>query len=698
MANPPPFAYPLSMFRRFLPLLFTLLPLSAPAQDSPYAPVAALVASGDWPAAAAAAATVSPAAASLVEWTRLRAGEGSFADYRAFLAAHPHWPGLDRLRTQGERAIPEDASPADVIAYFDTRAPQTTQGLLRLAAALTATGRAPEAEAALSAAWLENALSAEGELALIAAWPDLLAPLHPARAEAMLWRRETSAAARLLPLLPDDARRLTEARLAQIRGSADRAATIAALSEALRDHPGLAFDRFFRMADDGDYTDAAALLAARSTSAEALGQPARWSSWRATLARWAMREGRPDQAYTLASQHFLTPEDGSDYADLEWLAGFLALRYANDPALALSHFTRVETAARGPITLTRGAYWTGRALEAQADPAAPEAYARAAPFQTAFYGLLAAEKLGLPYDPAMTGLEPFPDWREGDLLTRDMTQAMLYLLSTGDLNNAALFASRYGQDLDRTTLGQLAGLFAALDEPYLAVVAGKQAADRGIVIPALYLPLHRLATLDLPVAPELALAIARRESEFNASVQSPVGARGLMQVMPGTGEEVAADLGLPYDLTQLSTDWEYNATIGAAYLARLIEEFGQSPVMIAAGYNAGPGRPRTWMTQRGDPRTGEVDVIDWIEHIPFTETRTYVMRVTEAIPAYRARLTGETGPIAFTALLNGAKPFIRPQARPVPGATPVADTETGATPSPGPTPAPTLRPVARPAG
>jgi soluble lytic murein transglycosylase len=686
------------MIRRILPLILALLPISAPAQDSPYTPVAALVTAGDWSGAATAAAAVSPAAASLVEWSRLRAGEGTFTDYQTFLAAQSHWPGLDRLRTQGEATIPQDADPRDVIAYFEDRTPRTTQGLLRLAAALTAANRAPEAEAALTAAWLADTLSAEGERALLAAYPDLLEPLHPARAEAMLWQRETAAAARLLPLLPDDQRLLTEARIAQIRASADRAATIAALPEDLRDHPGLAFDRFFRLADDGDYSDAAALLAARSTSAESLGQPARWSTWRATLARWAMREGRPDQAYALASAHFLAPEDGANYADLEWLAGYLALRNQDDPALALTNFTRVEAAARGPITLTRAAYWTGRALEAQGDPAAADAYARAAQYQTAFYGLLAAEKLGLPYDPAIAGTEEFPDWRDGDFLTRDMTQAMLYLLSTGDLNNAALFASRYGQDLDRTALGQLAGLFAALDEPYLAVVAGKQAADRGIIIPALYLPLHRLATLDLPVAPELALAIARRESEFNASVQSPVGARGLMQVMPGTGEEVAADLGLLYDLRRLSTDWEYSAILGSAYLAGLIEEFGQSPVLVAAGYNAGPGRPRTWMTQRGDPRTGEVDVIDWIEYIPFTETRTYVMRVTEALPAYRARLTGETGPIAFTALLNGAKPFIRPQARPVPGATPVADTETGATPSPGPAPAPTLRPVARPAG
>jgi len=186
--------------------------------------------------------------------------------------------------------------------------------------------------------------------------------------------------------------------------------------------------------------------------------------------------------------------------------------------------------------------------------------------------------------------------------------------------------------------------------------------------------------MDLPVSPELALSIARRESEFNFTVGSPVGALGLMQLMPATAQEVAGQMGLPYSRARLTSDWPYNARLGAQYLADLTEMFGASPVMIAAGYNAGPSRPRTWMAQRGDPRLGEVDVIDWIEMIPFTETRNYVMRVTESLPVYRARLTGQVGPVRFTDLLNGATPFVRPVGRPVRGETgvrPVARPEVG---------------------
>ncbi|MCC5974968.1 MAG: lytic transglycosylase domain-containing protein [Rubellimicrobium sp.] len=241
-----------------------------------------------------------------------------------------------------------------------------------------------------------------------------------------------------------------------------------------------------------------------------------------------------------------------------------------------------------------------------------------------------------------------------------------------------------------------------MDEPFFQVLAGKAAADSGVLVPSVYFPLHPLADLDLPVDPALALAIARRESEFNPVAVSPVGALGLMQLMPATAEEVARSLGLTYSQARLTTDWRFNATLGARYLQDLEGMFGQSPVLVAAAYNAGPSRPRTWMSQRGDPRrpgqvmSGDMDVVDWIEHIPFTETRNYVMRVTESIPAYRARLTGEAGPVNFLALLTGAPPLVRPVARPDPdrpAALPAAASPAATSPSAAP-----LRPQARPGG
>ena len=680
---------------RFAPLFVWLAlagPLPVAAQETPASAFAAAeiaMQAEDWAGAQALVANAGPVARDLVTWNWLRAGEGQFPDYTAFLAARPDWPGLDRLRARGEEDIPLGYDPATVVAYFANAKPQTGEGAARLAAALTTLGQADAAQAVLSDAWLTLSLTDEGHAAMIADFAAVLAPLHAARTDALLWKWKTDDAVRMLPLLATDQRALAAARIALIRGDSTANALVVLVPAALRDDPGLAYDRFNRLADQGDYSDAVAILTARSTSAAALGQPFRWASWRATLARWALREGRPDQAYALATAHFLTT--GDFYADLEWVAGYASLRYLNDPAQALTHFNHVEQDVTGPISLARGGYWVGRAYEALGQPdAAAQAFGRAAQNQTAFYGLLAAERLGLPMDAALTGTEPFPDWRQAAFLDSDQMEATLLLIGAGDRGAAVQFVAQFGKTLDRSGIGQMGALLTQMDEPFLTVLLGKAAVERGIILPAVTYPLHPLAQTALPVAPELALSIARRESEFNFTVGSPVGALGLMQLMPATAQEVAGELGIPYQRARLTSEWQYNARLGAQYLANLQTRFGYSPVLIAAGYNAGASRPQTWISQRGDPRLGAVDVVDWIEMIPFAETRNYVMRVTESIPIYQARLSGQTGQVRFMALLRGDKPQLRPLARPDRNAAqvPVAAVNPAAPPQ--------LRPMPRP--
>jgi len=685
-------------------------PVRAQSTDAfGYKVAAEAIEAEDWDLAYLLAQSDGQVATDLVSWHRLRAGAGTFEDYRSFLASRPDWPGLSALRGKAELSILAEIPPADVIAFFAGNPLQTGEGVASLARAMRATGQSTEADAIVVDAWLTLGLTEEGQAAVLADNADLLASHHAARADAMLWRWRSSDAEQLLPLLSPDDRLLAEARIALIRNAPDRQTKLAAVPSALRNHPGLLYDQFNRLADSGDYSDATSLLIDRSNSAESLDQPFRWASWRATLARWAMREGRPEQAYTIAINHHLS--DGEIYADLEWVAGYVSLTYLSAPGQALTHFARVEATSSGPISTSRAAYWTGRALEQMGNAAAAaDAYRRAAEHQTAFYGLLATERLGRPLDPTLAGREVFPDWREAELLSGDLTRAMVLLLGADQRGSAVQFVAEQARTLDRTGLAQLGSMLAEMDEPFLTLLVGKTAAARGIVLPAFYFPLHPLTEMALPVAPELAISIARRESEFNFVVGSPVGALGLMQLMPATAEEVAGELGLPYSRARLTADWEYNAQLGSRYLANLQDRFGDSPVMIAAGYNAGPSRPATWMVQRGDPRRGEVDVIDWIEHIPFTETRNYVMRVTESIPVYHARLTGETGPVDFTALLVGKPAFVRPQARPDPNATPQPDTGNDGTtptgtgsqgviaPASATAPGTSLRPFARPGG
>lgn len=658
-------------------LSLTAMPVYAQTVE-PENAAAIKAADGDWDAAYAAARAGDPLTADVLTWLRLRTGDGSFEDYRNFVAAHPDWPGTSDLREASEGAIEKGHPAAEVIAWFSQTPPQTGIGAVRLAEALMTSGRIEDARMALREAWINLRLTEDDHNAMVAAFGDLLAPYHSARTDELLWRSRRAEAERMLPLLPDDQRRLISARLGYLSRADDLRKRLADVPAALQQDVGLAYDRYSWLASRGERTEAVAILLDRSTSGAALGEPFRWSGWRRVLARWEMREGRADQAYALASRHYLN--DGSSYVDLEWLSGYIALTYLGDPALALGHFQNGLRVSGSPISLGRMHYWIGRTYEVKGDiDLATTAYGAAAAHQTGFYGLLASEKIGRPLDPSLAGAPV--NWQGADVFDNDVVRAALMLLAGGERGAAVTFFASLGRSLDADDIAALGAYLSSIDEEYYTLLLAKTAVTRGIVIPEIYFPLHDLATMELPVDASLALSIARRESEFNVGIGSPVGALGLMQVMPATAEEVAGNLGLPYSKARLTGDWEYNATLGAAYLAYLAEQFGPTPVMIAAGYNAGPSRPRRWMDERGDPRLREMDVVDWIEHIPFRETRNYVMRVTESIPIYEARLTGVTGVVRFTDLLLGEKPLVRPVARP-------ASTEKAVVSA--------MRPVARP--
>ena len=430
---------------------------------------------------------------------------------------------------------------------------------------------------------------------------------------------------------------------------------IAAVPAALQNAPGLAHDRFEWRMRKRRGGDAKTLLLERSTSAELLGEPDKWSRRRRDLARNEMREGDAKRAYRIASQHYLT--EGSDYADLEWLSGFLALRKLNDPGTALGHFQRFELAVASPISKGRAGYWIGRAHEALGDAtAAKNAYAFGAAYQTSFYGLLAAERAGLPFDLTLAKPPTPPPWRDAAFMKSSVLEAGLLLLDANERNLGERFLTHLAESLTPVEAAQLGAMALEMDRPHLAVMIGKRVARRGIVVPAAYYAVHPVGRLSLPMAPEMTLAIARRESEFDPVVVSGAGARGLMQVMPATASAVAGDLGIlsQHSTGRLLTDWRYNAKLGANYLAKLAGDFNGNPVMMSAGYNAGPSRPIKWMGIYGDPRAGGLDIVDWIEHIPFNETRNYVMRVTESLPVYRARLGAAPLPVPFTSELIGS--------------------------------------------
>ena len=607
----------------------------------------------DWAEASSRAQGAGAVGADVIEWQRLRAGEGLLGEYEAFLARRPDWPGLPYLKAAGEVAVARSTDPDRVLQYFGGEAPAKAAGILALTAALEAKGRHAEAVEAATIGWTKLKFTADEQAHLLDTYGPDLRVAHELRLDRILWDgNRADEGARMLPLVSKDWAALGKARLALRADKDGVSALVNAVPKALKDDPGLAFERFlFRMRHD-NYADAAALIVDRSASAQGLGDPMAWAAKRADLARILMRKGEPKSAYRVASTHPLT--DLGDMGDLEFLSGFIALRKLNDPARALQHFERLAGATT-PISQARAQYWLGRALEASGDKTkARSAYGKAANYQTSYYGMLAAEKLGLTLDESLlSNAPPAGSWKGAGYAKSSVLEAAARMAAAGNEQLSARFMLHLGESLSDAELGTLAGLALDLGQYRSAVLIAKAATERGLVFPSAYFPVPDMIPESLPVSRALALSIARRESEFDPEARSPAGALGLMQMLPATAAEVAKDQGIKFSKAKLASDPAYNATLGAAYLKELVDQFGPSVALVASGYNAGPGRPRGWVDAFGDPRLASTDVVDWVEMIPFTETRTYVMRVVEGVVIYRAKLRGTAGPVNISDELTG---------------------------------------------
>lgn len=552
-----------------------------------------------------------------------------------------NWPGLTALRRNFERAIyKENPAPAAVLAEFGGSQPRTTEGMLILSRAYVASGNSAKARLLLAPWWRTTKLSDKEERDVLREFSGLLTREdHFERLIRALYANRMASAA--LVAGPANARSLYEAFLAISRKTPDTAQKLGAVDRSLQANPAYSFAkiRFLRRADRFD--EAAELMLKAPRDARSLVDPDAWWGERRVLSRELLDAGKPQLAYRVAAAH--AAESPTMAAEAEFHAGWYALRALKDPGTASRHFTRIAEISSGPISASRAYYWLGRAADAGAAGDANGFYRRSAHFGTTFYGQLAAAKLG------MSTLElPYPRPNDADrarFADRKAVQAIRRLEAIGYASRADVLYVNLAQEL--SSVGELA-LLAVMAERnsnhYLALRVGKIAATRGLDVGALSHPIGAIpGNADIKGSGmALAYAIARQESEFNVSAVSSAGARGLLQLMPTTAKAVAARAGMAFSQPKLTTDAAYNATLGAHFLGEQLDRFNGSYVLTFSGYNAGPARANEWIQKYGDPRGMPIEqVVDWIEGIPYHETRNYVQRVMENYEVYKARLTGK---------------------------------------------------------
>ncbi len=578
------------------------------------------------------------------EWVAIRSGlPVGYERIKVFLANNPQWPLSRLIRNRIERAfLLTPSSPAEIQAFFASDPPLTGPGLIALGQAHQAQNNAPAATALFREAWREYQLSASVEASLLTQKPAVLtANDHRFRMERLLFQGAWRPAGQAATYAGPNFETLVAARMAVMKEEKNASAILAKVPEALRIDSSYLFSQSRFLRQQKKLKEAADLMATVPQDAAILVDGDEWWNERERLTRALLDAGDPKRAYSVASRH--GAESAAKRLDAEFLSGWIALRFLKDPKLAAPHFAAAGRIGVTPISAARAAYWQGRAAEAAgANDSAQAFYRQAAEFPIAYYGQLAREKLDLP----IAAIRPIPISDDPEVRSRVANMSAVKALDALRSAGAEDLALSLGIDIangleDVAELDAFATLCSDKQEPRMVLAIGKAALQRGLALDSHAYPLSGIPNFrqeGTAIEEALIYAISRQESAFDHRARSRSGALGLMQLMPGTAQETADRLKLAYVQDRLTADPVYNATLGSAYLGKLIKDWGGSHILAFAAYNAGSGNVRKWIAAYGDPRSSTVDQTDWVERIPFPETRNYVQRVFENYQVYRTRL------------------------------------------------------------
>lgn len=571
-----------------------------------------------------------------VEWSILRTGprgEATFSATWRFLRESPDWPEPEVLRRQAEDRILPETPPREVFRYFTAFPPLTSTGHMRRMEAAQAASPSDLKKFA-SESWRGATFRNADENEFLNRYGHLLSGEdHIARFDRLMIEGKPQVARELLAKLPPGYQPLANARLAMATRAADAVTVLRGVAPAKLEAPAIKLERAQWMRRTGNLDEARALLAKPVAN-----QNDAWWNERNQVARDLLAAGKAADAYAIVVPHGLTR--GVSFAEAEFLAGWIALRHLKKTGEAQKHFQTLHDGVTTDISKSRAAYWLGRTHEtAGRAKEANDWYSRASSYGQTFYGQLAARKLPrtaarLPTDPVAS------DADRQSLGGRELVTMARYLGQAGDYERTRPFLLRLARMVtapgETALLGQLA---VELKRPDVALTVARRGAESGVVLFDAAFPVVDLGATGA-IERALALAVTRQESSFNASAVSSSGALGLMQLLPGTARDVATKLGVPFIQDKLTRDPAYNVQLGSQYLADMLRRFGGSYELALAAYNAGPNRVARWLDLLGDPRNGKIDMVDWIEMIPFRETRNYVQRIMEGVIVYRDRLNG----------------------------------------------------------
>jgi len=591
------------------------------------------------------AAISDPVAQKLAEWIVLRSNDNgaSVERYRAFLAANPSWPSQSFLRRRLEAALWDDhRDDAIVWSWFENESPLSAKGKFALARAMLARGDKANAERLVRDAWRNDSMSEDTESTALDLFGALLTPGdHKARMDLLLYGSEHEAALRAAKRLGAAEVALAKARIATYRKAPNARALLEAVPRELHGDAGYIFSKIQLLRREEKFAEAAQLMLTAPRDAARLYNVDEWWIERRLLSRKMLDVGEHRTAYLIARDAALPARDIYK-TEQEFTAGWIALRFLTDPATAAQHFARIGVGSVNPTTLARAGYWQGRAAEAAGrSQEARAAYTQAAAQSTSYYGQLARAKLGLP----QIELNGVPAARGRGIERLEIVRAVQLLYELDEREIAIPIFADMGENGDPDALAGLGELASRNSDARGMLLLGKAALNRGLPFDFYAYPVTGIPPFKA-IGPEIeqsiVYAITRQESAFNPNDVSPANAYGLLQVTPDAGKYVCKKYGAGFDLARLKNDPAYNAALGAAELGGLIEDYRGSYIMTFAAYNAGRGSVKKWIDRYGDPRDPKVDAVDWVELIPFSETRNYVQRIMENLQVYRARFGGGT--------------------------------------------------------